>query len=296
MDLDTSNKEFINLLKTAGLPPENAAFFPVSGGDINDSYRAETGIGTYFVKTNSGISDRFFSSEAEGLAFLAKEGGANVPNVIGTAYAGGRGVLVLEWIEGGKVGRTGEKLGEMLARVHSNTKHKKFGYPHATYIGTLEQQNGLWLSWTDYYREQRLIPQLNIGTHSGIITAERQKKIEQLTARLDQWLPQRPEVSILHGDLWSGNWMNGSDGSPWLVDPSVLYGHREMDLAFTELFGGFPGGFYEAYGHHLPLDADYGERKPLYQLFYLLVHLNFFGEQYGKPVDRILDYYISAKD
>jgi fructosamine-3-kinase len=117
--------------------------------------------------------------------------------------------------------------------------------------------------------------------------------LELLLDRLGDWLPTHPPASLLHGDLWGGNWLTTALGEPALIDPAVYYGHREADLAFTELFGGFPAAFYVAYRASWPLDSGYEERKDLYNLYHLLNHLNLFGESYGGSVDSILQRYVS---
>ena len=126
----------------------------------------------------------------------------------------------------------------------------------------------------------------------GTIKGNRYHLLTKLLERLEEWIPHHPSASLLHGDLWGGNWMNGADGKPYLIDPSILYGDHAFELAFTELFGGFSPSFYRAYEDVFPLPAEYENQKPLYQLFYLLVHLNMFGESYGGSVDRILKRYV----
>ncbi|TMW73504.1 fructosamine kinase family protein [Alteribacter natronophilus] len=286
------NSELIQLAQKVGVGSADLSFTPVSGGDINEAYCLEGGSGTWFMKINRQIPPDFFELEAESLRKL-EEAGGNVPSIKGTAYHNGVGTIVLHWINTSSSERGGEKLGEMLARVHKPAESAFYGYEGKTYIGTLAMENGWWPSWTDFYREKRLIHQLEIGKRKGTITGRRLSRLENLIERLDTWIPPEPGVSLLHGDLWGGNWISGKGGEAWLIDPSVFYGHREMDLAFTRLFGGFPASFYESYEYYYPLDRDFSERERLYQLFYLLVHLNFFGEAYGTSVDRIFDYYLS---
>jgi fructosamine-3-kinase len=124
-----------------------------------------------------------------------------------------------------------------------------------------------------------------------MVRGKRAKQLDRLLERLPEWLGHAVKPSLLHGDLWGGNWIAGPGGEPYLIDPAVYFGDREVDLAFTELFGGFSPRFYEAYREAYPLEPGYGERKPLYQLYYLLVHLNLFGEAYGTDVDRVLARY-----
>jgi fructosamine-3-kinase len=143
----------------------------------------------------------------------------------------------------------------------------------------------------DFFRESRLGYQMELARRSGYLLGGRARLLEKLLARLENWLPVQPPASLLHGDLWGGNWLTTAQGEPALIDPAVYYGHREAELAFTELFGGFPAAFYHAYEEAWPLDAGYVERKALYNLYHLLNHLNLFGEGYGGQVDAILRRY-----
>ena len=136
--------------------------------------------------------------------------------------------------------------------------------------------------------------QLEYGRTRGFIRGQREALLVKLLEQLHQWIPTQPKKSILHGDLWGGNWMVGTRGTPYLIDPAILYGDHEFELAFTELFGGFHDVFYEAYQSIFPLSLEYEERKEIYQLYYLLVHLNLFGESYGGAVDRILRRYVNG--
>lgn len=262
----------------------------VSGGDINDVYRVQSGKQTYFIKMQRFPPSGFFAAEQMGLELIRQARAINVPHTFGFGEADGWGWLVLEWIEGTETEQTAEQLGRGLARLHQ-CRGPAFGLDRDTYIGMLPQRNGWYGRWTDYYRDARLRPQITRAAERGLLPVKRRKRLEWLLERLDQWLPDDCFPSLLHGDLWSGNWIPGPDGVPYLIDPSVLYGHHEFEIAFTELFGGFPVRFYESYRELMPLSADYHGRKPLYQLFYLLVHLNLFGETYGSAVDRVLERY-----
>lgn len=233
----------------------------------------------------------FFQFEKNGLEIIRKTNAINVPSVYGVVEVEGIPMLFMEWIEGEKNNTTQKKLGGRLANLHL-VEGEGYGYNGTSYIGKLSQKDSLYQNWCDYYRHVRLRNQLDIGRSKGTIQGERERKLTKLLVNLEQWIPENPKKSILHGDLWGGNWMVGKNGNPYLIDPSVLYGDHELELAFTELFGGFSSEFYQTYEEHFPLDKEYKNRKSLYQLFYLLVHLNMFGESYGNSVDRILQYYV----
>lgn len=171
---------------------------------------------------------------------------------------------------------------------------KHFGLEEDQYIGTLPQKNGLYSDWVSFYLERRLMPQFNLADKKGQLNSSRRRKLMKLFDGLHKWLPTKCKPVLLHGDLWGGNWISSRSGQPYLIDPAAFYGHHEFELAFTELFGGFSRAFYQTYQDIIPLTSEYEDRKELYQLYYLLVHLNLFGEAYGQAVDRILRKYIGV--
>ncbi|WLR52779.1 fructosamine kinase family protein [Bacillus tianshenii] len=282
--------DFINGAAQLGDKSEIEVIHPVSGGDINESFYVRTKEQEYFVKLNKEVEKEFFTVEARGLQLIADTNTINVPNVYGVVKTNSP-MLWLEWINGAPNKSTDVKLGERLAKMHLQTK-SHFGYDDFTYIGKLRQENGWYNNWCTYYREQRLATQVRLGVEQGLIRGQRHEQLHKLLDRLEKWIPECPKGSLLHGDLWSGNWLAGAKGEPYLIDPSVLYGDHEFELAFTELFGGYSREFYESYQRVFPLSKEYKERKELYQLYYLLVHLNMFGESYGPSIDRILKKYV----
>ncbi|WP_409993888.1 fructosamine kinase family protein [Saccharococcus caldoxylosilyticus] len=263
----------------------------VHGGDINDAFYVQSEKQPYFIKMRRTFPHRFFECEQTGLETIRNSGAIRVPLVYGMKETKEYGFLVLEWIEGKETNKTAEQLGHGIALLHQCCG-SAFGFAEDNYIGLLPQKNGWCDNWIDYFRECRLLPQLRLAEQKGRMPAQRRNKLEKLLSSLERWLPKDCSPSLLHGDLWGGNWIVGANGVPYLIDPAVFYGHYEFEIAFTELFGGFPSRFYEAYNELMPLSSDYHERKQLYQLFYLLVHLNLFGEAYGSAVDRVLRRYV----
>ncbi|WP_240468757.1 fructosamine kinase family protein [Gracilibacillus sp. YIM 98692] len=265
----------------------------VSGGDINQAYLVQTAKQSYFVKTNQNVLSHFFKAEAEGLNRIQQTNTIDVPKVYhyDTDANNATVCLIMEWVEGRANANTGTLLGERLAELHLKDVGSKFGLDMPTFVGTLPQENQFYENWVSYYREKRLQQQLEIGIAKGRMPKHRRNRLEALMEKLDVHIPAHPKSSLLHGDLWGGNWLTGPNGNPYLIDPSIVYGDHAFEIAFTELFGGFPHDFYEAYQAHNPLPDYYQDAKPLYQLFYLLVHLNMFGEGYGGSVDRILKHY-----
>ncbi|MUV38370.1 Phosphatidylserine decarboxylase [Lentibacillus sp. JNUCC-1] len=263
----------------------------VQGGSINESFRVETEASVYFIKYHEAAPERFFELEAKGLELIRNTGTINAPLAFTYQDKPGESFLVLEWIEGRETKGTQAVLGEKLAALHS-TSAEQHGFHDNTYIGLLDQPNDLYDNWLSYYRDKRLGGQLDYGIHHGTITGHRRDLLEKLLTRLETWIPENVTPSPLHGDLWGGNWLAGPGGEPYLIDPSFLYGDRYFELAFTELFGGFSKSFYDAYAANAPISSDYETVKPLYQLYYLLVHLNIFGEMYGARVDEVLERYV----
>src|SRR5699024_1523758 len=157
-----------------------------------------------------------------------------VPNHLSYSDQPGNAFLLLEWIEGKKSKDTEETFGQKLAELH-----RCFGNMHGfqtdSYIGLLQQPNELNANWLEYYRTKRLTSQLEIGIEKESITGKRRDQLETLIDNLEEWIPSFVEPSHLHGDLYSGNWIVGPGGEPYIVDPSFLYGDRHFEMAYTEL-------------------------------------------------------------
>lgn len=267
---------------------------PLGGGSIASAFRLDTSRGRYFFKHAGGTAGASFEAEAEGLSALASaaEGtGVRVPRVLHARNRHERpGLLLLEWIP---VGRADpgyfRRFGEALARLHRKAAPgDAWGFPTDNFIGATPQENGWTSEWPTFFRERRLLPQIELARRKHRWEANWDRPAERLLQRLDSLLPPAPERSLLHGDLWSGNHLPGADGAPWLIDPATYVGHREADLAMTELFGGFSPSFYDAYQAAWPLEPGYPERREIYNLYHLLNHLNLFGGSYAPSVERIL--------
>ena len=265
--------------------------WPVSGGSINSCYRLETTSGQIFLKRND--ENRYplmFSAETEGLKLLGKSNAFSIPGVIAFGDAGHFSYLLLEWVEPGRrIENFWSHFGNALAVMHRCTSDM-FGLHFNNYIGSLAQSNAQCETWTDFFIRERLEPQLKMAINSGKLQKESLSMFNRLFARLDEWIPsERP--ALLHGDLWSGNFLTGNNGNATLVDPAVYYGHREMDLAMSKLFGGFDSGFYSAYQMSFPLHDGFEKRKDIHNLYPLLVHVNLFGGGYAGQVNSILVKY-----
>lgn len=263
-----------------------------SGGCINNGGKLETSAGIFFLKWND--SKKFpsmFEAEARGLKLLAGPDVIKIPKVILTREVGSFQFLLLELInEQRKSSTYWKKLGEQLASLHKNSS-SHFGLDHNNYIGSLPQTNTLKTNWIDFFIECRLEAQLKRALDTAKIQRDVSQAFQALYKKLPSLLPTE-KPSLLHGDLWSGNLITDNKGEPCLIDPAVYFGHREAELAFTKLFGGFSSEFYENYNNNFPLIKGYAQRFDIYNLYPLMVHFNLFGGEYLSQVVSILRRFV----
>ena len=252
----------------------------VHGGSINEAWRWESRQGPLFVKVAEAGQQAMFAAEAAGLEDLRAAAAVRVPAVLGCGVGAGRAWLALEWIEFGcGDGATEARLGTRLALQHRSVAGS-FGWSQDNTIGSTPQINSHCQDWVEFWRERRLRCQLELAARNGH-GARLERGGQRLLDRLGVFFATyRPAASLLHGDLWGGNWGADRDGEPVIFDPAVYYGDREADLAMTRLFGGYGPHFYAAYEEAWPLDSGAAQRVPLYNLYHVLNHLNLFGSGY----------------
>ncbi|MGB0176583.1 MAG: fructosamine kinase family protein [Owenweeksia sp.] len=257
---------------------------PLSGGDINEACRLTTNQGSLFLKRNSARQfPGMFEKEAEGLKLLAAPGVIRTPEVIWFGEVNDEALLVLEFIGAGKRKPDfAENFGNRLAALHAEHSDY-FGLDHDNYIGSLPQSNNKHSTWSDFMVNERLEPQFEEAYNRGHFHVSDRRAMERLFENLDRIFPQeRP--SLIHGDLWGGNYLVDENGNPVLIDPAVYYGHREMDIAMMHLFGGFDEEVFHYYDQACPLQPDWKKRLALCNLYPLLVHVNLFGGGYARQV------------
>lgn len=267
-------------------------FSPCGGGCINHGGRLSTSAGEFFLKWNDARKfPDMFAAEARGLTTLASAEAIRIPSVTGHGEADHYQFLLLEFIEStSKSTDYWNTLGVELATLHRQT-HTQFGLDHANYIGSLPQYNQEASSWTAFFIEERLQPQIKMGVDTHAIPHATVKKFDTLHNELPSLLVDEPPA-LVHGDLWSGNLITDDKGLPCLIDPAVYYGNRETDLAMTRLFGGFHEDFYNAYKEAFPVAPGYAQRLEIYTLYPLLVHVNLFGQSYLHQVNSILSMFV----
>ncbi len=264
----------------------------VSGGDINQARLIETQKGRFFIKMNT-ASDaaRMIETEAKGLDLLRRTGAIGIPGVIASGNTSDGAFLLLDYIETGyRAPGFWENFGTALANLHRHTA-VQFGLDHHNFIGSLPQSNRQHSSWVEFYVNERLQPQLDLALQSRLLGKTDAQLFEKLYQKLPSICPAEPPA-LIHGDLWSGNFMVSAESLPVLIDPSVSYSHREMDLAMSRLFGGFDRTFYSSYEAAFPLAPGFEQRLAVYQLYYLMVHVNLFGGGYVGSVRTALKQFI----
>lgn len=228
------------------------------------------------------------AAEAAGLAALRATATVCVPEVLSCGIEGGKAQLVVEHFDLRPLDRAGgAMLGRQLAALHRHT-HEKFGWPSDNFIGLGPQPNGWMDNWPRFYAEKRLRPQLALARSKGMDRKSLEGG-EELAEKIATFFTAgHPAPSLLHGDLWGGNAGQLPDGTPVVFDPACHYGDREVDLAMSELFGGFPDSFHAAYREAWPLAEGYETRKTLYNLYHVLNHFNLFGAGYLGQAQRMI--------
>jgi fructosamine-3-kinase len=261
----------------------------VSGGDINDAFRVEIKGNSFFVKTSISkeIPADFYQSEASGLKTLQAHSKLRIPIV---EYFDEK-ILLLDWIPSGAPHpKFSAEMAAGLAEIHQTTS-TSFGAAENNYIGTLQQDNTPTDTWPEFYIARRLEPLLSMARDKGWINTHETRFISRIFPEIERIVPSEPSA-LLHGDLWIGNVMTDTSGSPVFIDPSVYYGHRETDLAMSLLFGGFHRDFYSTYNEIFPLESGWRSRMPCHQLYPLLVHTVLYGGNYASKTIEIIKYYI----
>ncbi|MBN2659066.1 MAG: fructosamine kinase family protein [Spirochaetales bacterium] len=245
-----------------------------------------------FLKENSRALSLMFREEARGLAALKEAFPLNVPEPLAWGKDNSSSFLILEYIgSGAKRPEFWESFGRALAQMHRKGRGEGFGFERDNFIGSTLQKNDRMGKWTDFFAENRLLFQAGLARSSRLADSSVSRGIESICRRIGNLLPEPDFPSLLHGDLWSGNFMVDEGGRAVLIDPAVYYGHREADLAMTELFGGFNRNFYRAYEEEFPLTPGYDGRRDLYNLYHMLNHLNLFGSSYMGSVRSIISRY-----
>ena len=272
-----------------GLQFSALQFHSVGGGSINNTYQVKVDDHVkFFLKINSATKyPRLFQKEKNGIEFLRRQGIIQVPRVIICDEIDDHQVLLLEWIEGGiRSEKFWKTFGEQLAALHHVT-NSHFGFEEDNYTGALPQINREETNWVDFFIHCRLQPQINLAKQKHLLQAKHLDAFEILHQHLPM-IFDNESPSLLHGDLWNGNYMCNEDSKPVLIDPAIYFGHRSIDLGMTTLFGGFDKVFYESYNYHFPFPKNYREQWEVCNLYPLLIHLNLFGAGYLSQMESIL--------
>lgn len=262
---------------------------PLSGGDISNVYILETKVQKFVLKTNkSPQALMMFQVEQIGLEAIAATKTIATPQILLCDIYQGTAFLLMEYIATKRPDNSDfQRLGIALGQLHQIT-NISFGWRQDNFIGSLPQSNSSHNSWLDFYIFERLLPQFQLAKQKQLLSPK-EIPTKNTLLKKGKALFKNSQPSLLHGDLWNGNFLIARDGTPFLIDPAVYYGHAEVDIAMTHLFGGFGAAFYTAYYELHPPNKGAAIRQDWYQLYYLLVHLNMFGRGYYGQIKQILN-------
>lgn len=261
---------------------------PLGGGSINQVYQLKTSAGTFCLKYNrSDAFPKMFETEAMGLRLLASARTIRVPGFIFFNNLNDFSFILLEYITAApRIKGFFSDFGRSLARLH-RSGNELYGLDYNNYMGSLAQNNCYHAGWVEFFVEERLDKQVRLALRNELLDASAGKLFEKLYVTLDEILPEEPPC-LVHGDLWSGNFIVSEEGKACLIDPAAYYGNREVDLAMSTLFGGFSPEFYSSYNEEFPLIDGWKERLEIYNLYPLLIHLNLFGSSYLPSILSVL--------
>lgn len=275
-----------HISQTTGQPFEILDRRSVGGGCINQGYRLVGNDRTYFVKLNRADQVAMFEAEALGLGQLGATQTIRVPRPICYGVADSACYLVLEWLDLGRsMAQTDREMGRKLAQLHQCRGSTAFGWERNNTIGSTPQLNPWTHRWIDFWQTHRIGYQLDLGRKRGGSFPQGDRLLEAIPTLLAD---HQPAPALVHGDLWGGNAAVTTTGEPVIFDPATYWGDREVDLAMTELFGGFSSAFYQGYEEVYPLEAGYSTRKILYNLYHILNHFNLFGGSYEGQANRLI--------
>lgn len=282
-----------HISEASGIPFGPARATTIHGGCINNAMVVEEGDRRYFVKTNTPEALEMFEAEAAGLDEIVKSGAVRAPAPLCSGVTGELAYLVLEHIPFGGESRIGNRrLGKALAALHK-CHSATFGWRHNNTVGATPQINTPSTDWANFWCSHRLGYQLTAARKKGA-PEKMVRRGERLAGVVHLFFSDySPAPSLLHGDLWGGNWSTDTSNNPVIFDPAVYYGDREADLAMTQLFGGFSQEFYSSYNECLPLDPGYPTRRELYNLYHVLNHFNLFGGGYATQAEGMINHLLA---
>ena len=268
------------------------SLIPVNGGSINQAWQVKTGNQSYFCKANSATKfPHLFHLEKKGLELVKSTGQIKTPEVIGHFEKDDHQLLLMEWIETGvRSKKFWTSFGMQLAALHQ-VKDTSFGQDYDNYMGSVPQQNHKKEKWTHFFISQRLQPMIHHCIRAALLQPKHLVAFEKLFEKLSLIFDDSVKPSLVHGDLWSGNFMCNKNGEPVLIDPAVYFGHPAVDLGMTTLFGGFEAAFYEAYKFHSPFPPGHMDQWQVCNLYPLLIHLFLFGKHYLPSIERTLQQF-----
>jgi protein-ribulosamine 3-kinase len=264
---------------------------PVSGGSINLTFKVSSGRQHWFCKINSQSEfPHLFKKEAQGLTLIASSHQILTPAGVQAFDIGDKQFLVMDWIEEGNRNEVfWTAFGEELAKLHQ-VHADQFGLDDDNYMGSVPQINSRTASWKTFFTKQRLQYMVKRNREKGLLNAGHVTQFEKLYTKSDD-LFGNVHASLLHGDLWSGNFLCNKDSKPVLIDPAVYYGYSLVDIAMTRLFGGFHQHFYQSYNYHSPLPENWEQQCEVLNLYPLLIHLELFGSSYLGKIETVLNKY-----
>lgn len=262
---------------------------PVSGGDVNEAFKVTTTDDVYFLLVQRNRDKSFYAAEIAGLNAF-EQAGITAPRVINSGEINGDAFLILSYLDEGTSGSQRE-LGQLVAKMHSQQQQDgQFGFDLPHEGGDISFDNSWSESWVEIFVERRMDHLRDELMRKGLWNAEDNKVYEQVrTVMINELEDHHSKPSLLHGDLWGGNYMFLTDGRPALFDPALFYGDREFDLGITTVFGGFTQAFYDEYEKHYPLGKGARKRLEFYRLYLFMVHLLKFGGMYASSVNRSMD-------